>query len=244
MRKELTPATTAALERRQAEADSARASGMLDVNAAWRAARDSSEFRPVLLALQDMSGHARRCMYCLDSHGTDVEHFRPKSVYPESMFRWANLLLGCTECGRFKGNRFPVDEHGVPQLIDPTSVDPWEHLDFDPATGILTARFDPARGAPSPIGVATVEILRLDQREVLSRGHSRTFRRLCGVVERATASGRVDAVGLMHELLAADDHGLVDWCFSVRGRREEPFRTLYERHHDAWEACAQHLSLA
>ncbi|WP_156427859.1 hypothetical protein [Thiohalocapsa sp. ML1] len=98
-------------------------------------------------------------MYCEDSHGTDIEHFRPKTPFPECLFVWTNMLLCCAECGRLKGKQFPTDAMGEPLLIDPTVDAPWEHLDFDPETGNVVARFDLERNAFCPKGEKTVETL-------------------------------------------------------------------------------------
>lgn len=239
VRENLDSDTADDLARRQTEADRQRADGQLDVKSAWRAARDSAAFRPALAALRRMAGDAERCMYCLDSHGTDVEHFWPKTPYPERMFGWTNLLLGCTECGRLKGDRFPL-ESGAPLLVDPSAEDPWEHLDFDSDTGNLMARVDAASGAPSRKGEATVDLLQLDAREALSNVYKRTFRRLCAEVDSALDAARGvaarDAAALLDRLQAADDHGLLAWCFSERGARHSSFDRLRRELPDAWTA--------
>jgi hypothetical protein len=56
--------------------------------------------------------HGRVCAYCQrlasDSRG-DVEHYRPKSVYPWLMYDFANYLLGCRVCNsNRKSNAFPL----------------------------------------------------------------------------------------------------------------------------------------
>lgn len=118
-----------------------RSEQKLVADAYWKLARKRRLIdQEILPVLKKMSGIRQRCMYCSDSHGTDIEHFWPKVTYPERMFVWANLLLCCTPCGRHKGNRFPVQD-GESLLIDPTIDDPWDFLDFDPATGNLTPRF-------------------------------------------------------------------------------------------------------
>src|SRR5258706_10052016 len=145
----LPAATGAALERRQENADADRLNGSLDAEREWKSARQIGPLRTVYGILKTMAGRRERCMYCGDSHGTDIEHFWPKADHPDRMFRWPNLLLCCTECGRFKGSRFPL-ENGVPMLVDPTAEDPWQFLDFDPATGVIVARYDNGAGAEIP----------------------------------------------------------------------------------------------
>lgn len=70
-----------------------------------------------------------RCMYCEDSEGTDIDHFRPKAVYPEWTYVWENHLWACSSCNsNHKRERFPTDPQGAPMLLDPTVDDPHAHL--------------------------------------------------------------------------------------------------------------------
>lgn len=177
-------------------------------------------------------------MYCVDSHGSDIDHFWPKSTYPGRTFLWSNMLLCCTECGRFKGNQFPLSRTGEPMLVDPSVMDPWEFLDFDPDTGNVTARFDPSSGMPSPEGEITVRLLHLDRREGMAEGYRRTFRRLAACVRQALNAESFNGDRLVVELIHADTHGLMGWCFGPAGARLQPFEELRSRSPDAWAACA------
>lgn len=76
------------------------------------------------------------CAYCesnirVTSYGA-IEHFHPKSRYPEKTFTWTNLVLSCDRCNDrgHKGDNFPLDEAGRPLLIDPTLEEPTQHLQF------------------------------------------------------------------------------------------------------------------
>lgn len=230
------------LDDRQTRANADLAAGTLDIDNRWNDARKTKTIsgpqHSVLNTLRQMSGPRHRCMYCLDSDGSDIEHFRPKAPYPQHAFSWPNLLLCCTPCGRFKGDKFPLADH-APLLIDPTQDDPWQHLDFDPETGNLTARYELSRDDYSAKGVKTVEVLQFDRREGLSRGYRRTFRRLSQIVSAALQqSSPIVADALQQELREADDHGLLPWCFGQIGQTIEPFNALREHHPDAWAACA------
>ena len=142
-----------------------------------------------------------------------------------------------TECGRFKGNRFPLSGTGQPLLIDPTTNDPWDHLDFDPDTGNLTARYDAASGMSSPEGECTVRVLQLDRREALAEGYRRTYLRIVACVNAALQKAAVDPTGLAEGLRRADDHGLLGWCFGAVGSRLSPFSELRRNQPEAWDAC-------
>lgn len=198
-----------------------------DIGRAWKNARQTRALACVVETLQAMMGHRQRCMYCVDSHGSDIEHFWPKAPYPDRAFLWSNMLLCCTECGRFKGNRFPLSCAGSPMLIDPSAENPWEHLDFDPDTGNLTARYEAAQRAPSPRGECTVQVLQLDRREGMAAGYRRTYLRIVACVNAALAEDVMDLPKLQEGLQQADDHGLLGWCFGPVGVRLRPFADLY-----------------
>lgn len=234
----LSAATEIALHRRQQAVDEKQAEGALSVESEWKGARQTRPLRTALSILKTMAGRRERCMYCCDSHATDIEHFWPKSPYPERMFQWRNFLLCCTECGRFKGNKFPIAA-GEPELVDPSVEDPWQFLDFDPTTGNISARFDPNANDWSPRGLKTVDVLQLDRREALAAGYQRTHHRIKALVDAAIQQGPPDAQTLDTHLREADDHGLLGWYFSGTGGSIEPFSTLRGMHPDVWNACAQ-----
>ena len=229
------------LKRRQTDADRKRAAGTLDVPREWQSARQTRPLHAVLATLKAMMGARQRCMYCLDSHGTDIDHFWPKTPYPERMFVWPNLLLCCAECGRFKGDRFPLAD-GQPLLLDPTAEDPWQHLDFDPATGNVVARFDVAKNDWSAKGLTTVELLQLDRREAMAAGYQKTFRRLAALVDHALAAGSPHGAKLIRALQDADDHGLLGWCFLGSGQGMSPFSELRANHARVWAGCVAALT--
>lgn len=237
------------LGERQQAADEKHQQQKLDPTADWKSARQTPNMGKVLATLHAMTGKRQRCMYCLDSHGSDIEHFRPKAVYPESMYQWANLLLCCTHCGRLKGNKFPLSgNNNSPMLVDPTSENPWDSLDFDPDTGNICARFDVQLNAWSAKGEMTVEVLQLDKREALSAGYLQTLRRLSKIVKTAIDANAIEAIddidaatSLTERLLSEDDHGLLGWCFSDRAGTVPPFKELRQKFPGVWTHCAQEL---
>lgn len=220
----------------QSNANTKRIDGTLNVEAEWKRARQNQPLTAAVAVLKLMAGPRERCMYCGDSHGTDIEHYWPKAPYPERMFRWTNMLLGCTDCGRIKGSKFPL-AGGQPGLVKPTVDDPWQFLDFDPETGNLVPRFHVATGATTPKGEKTVEVLQLDRREALARGYQKSFRRICSKIEEMLQQATPSADALVHELTGADDHGLLGWCFRGSGVNANPMADLRQRHPAMWVAC-------
>jgi uncharacterized protein (TIGR02646 family) len=232
------------LEKEQSALIRKHSSGNLNLTAVWKAARQKKALQSVLLVLREMAGARERCMYCVDSHGTDIEHFRPKTHYPGDVFKWSNLLLCCTECGRLKGAQFPLAKNGRSLLIDPSVEDPWRHIDFDSQTGNLIARFDLRKDDYSIKGNQTVAVLRLDRREALSNGYLITFRRLSVIVQAALGQASISGEALLVDLKEADDHGLLGWCFSTTGQTTAPFSDLHRLHPAVWAFCRQSLRSA
>ena len=229
------------LERQQQEVDQRQSKGRLDMDTFWKRRRATQTVGQALKALQQAMGPAEPCMYCVDNHGTDIEHFWPKGHYTHKAFDWNNWLLCCTECGRIKGVRFPLDQHRRPLLIDPTAEDPWAYVDFDPDTGNLVARFDPVLDDWSPKGVATVEVLQLDRREALAQRYQKTFRRLGQKVKTALQMPNLDGTSFIDELLKADDHGLLPWCINGQGQFRAPFDQLRAAHPGIWDILKQQM---
>ena len=79
-------------------------------------------FAAVQAKLVAMCGGTRRCMYCEDSVADEVEHFKPKDLYPDLVFAWRNYLYACGQCngGSGKSNRFSIVEPGTGALVDVT----------------------------------------------------------------------------------------------------------------------------
>ncbi|MEU3744047.1 MULTISPECIES: HNH endonuclease [Streptomyces] len=145
--------------------------------------------RPALLAaLTEMApGHAR-CMHCGDSEGTDIDHFDPRHRTPLRTFDWLNHLLFCSHCnsGR-KGRQFPIDGDGAPLLIDPTLLDPVEHLRLSIPVGTYRAR--------TPQGQAGIDVFGLNSRPTLVKGRVDAYVTAHGALVRwrhATDKGRHD----------------------------------------------------
>lgn len=117
-------------------------------------------FDAVKDTLTTMQGKLRRCAYCEDSCADEVEHIRPKDLYPESVFVWENYLYACGICNVEKRNNYAVFSDrsiawhdvkrahdapvvpplsGDPVLIDPRRENPLDFLMLD----LRTFQFEP-----------------------------------------------------------------------------------------------------
>jgi 5-methylcytosine-specific restriction endonuclease McrA len=71
-------------------------------------ARSSESFKNLEQTLEATSAGNSRCMFCEDSAANEIEHLRPKSLYPEATFDPANYVLSCGVCNKCKGSKFAV----------------------------------------------------------------------------------------------------------------------------------------
>lgn len=146
-----------------------------------------------------MAPGLKRCMYCEDSLGTDIEHFWPKATYPEKAFLWENYLLACSFCNsNEKRDQFPLDVQGAPLLINPIDDDPMKHLTLTPSVG----QFRPSGGSPK--GKTSIEVFGLNTRYELVRGRRNAwvglqalivaYGQACHVQHRRRAERRKQAI--------------------------------------------------
>lgn len=138
------------------------------VSTHWKSAKGTKSFEEIHGVLLLMASGRERCMYCEDSAGTDIEHFYPKSRYPQRAFSGDNYLLACSHCNsNRKRDRFPLTKGGQPKLIDPTSDNPRAHLRLLIDTGELAAI--------TSMGLKSIDVFGLN-RERLTRGRSDAWR--------------------------------------------------------------------
>lgn len=152
--------------------------------------KGNSTFDSVKATLSKMNSGARRCAYCEDSAADEVEHIRPKTLYPELVFAWANYLYACGPCNGPKNNHFAVFAQdtgaltsvararnapvvppipGKAVFIDPRVEEPTEYLWLDLAD---TFYFTPRAGLGAVEHARadyTIRTLQLNVREWLPR---------------------------------------------------------------------------
>ncbi|WP_462268091.1 HNH endonuclease family protein [Mucilaginibacter sp.] len=82
----------------------------------------------------------------------DIEHFKPKSLFPEEAINWDNLLLSCKKCNGAgqKGDAWPLNNEGGP-LINPCTENPNDYFnfEFDTETDVAIVKPKNVRGEVS-----------------------------------------------------------------------------------------------
>jgi uncharacterized protein (TIGR02646 family) len=156
--------------------------------------------RQVRMALEAMFDG--KCAYCESKIKhvtfTHIEHYRPKSRFPEYAFDWDNLLLACGRCNEppYKGDQFPDQTEGGP-LINPCTDDPGDHFLFhyDPRIHVASVYGKTERGE------TTERLLGLNRAD-LRAYRSEQIRRLAYL--KAKARTDAEAAQLLQEVLQDD----------------------------------------
>lgn len=211
--------------------------------------KGNATFDVVRVQLVAMSHGARRCAYCEDSVGDEVEHIWPKDFFPERAFVWTNYLYACGGCNGAKLNRWRLRDAqgqlhdlrrtaaereaktydapptGEPCFLDPRSEDPGAYLHLDLVdTFEITPR--PGLGAWATDRAAwTIEHLKLNERPELIDARAGAYR--C-FVDHAKAHLYDLLVGApaadltrRRDALRRDDHPMV-WHEMKRQRAHHP----------------------
>jgi uncharacterized protein (TIGR02646 family) len=194
-------------------------------------ARSRKWFNPIREALKNMAGDSQTCMFCDHNEPTDVEHFRPKTEYPNRTFSWGNMFWICTTCNRIKGTNFPPHNCPGAHLIDPAIGEVWDYFLLD-QFGNLIKRWDKAREAYDVRARSTCDYMRIDREEVQTRRQKR-LKSLRKSVEQAIEESRCGRAPIhslssrvadwLAEPFQAD---VADYFFRGPGRTEKPFADL------------------
>lgn len=188
-------------------------------------ARRAKWFVAVAEALASLSGFGQRCMCCSGSEATQVEHYRPKTIYPDRTFQWENLLWVCSACNQFKGNRF---DEGAPP-INPIDDRVWEYFFID-EFGNLCSKWNPAADDLDPRAQRTIELLGLD-REPLQESRLSRLLDLRKRISDATSLLNAGVLGQEDLQLRALEWfeqpfqpDVADYFLDGPGSLEEPFK--------------------
>ena len=91
------------------------------------------------------------CGYCEWIDKGEVDHFRPKSRFPESVYDWSNWIFACHDCNQANHDKWPAGGYVDPCATD-ESCRPELYFTFDTQTceilavkGLDPGRFDKAR---------------------------------------------------------------------------------------------------
>lgn len=158
--------------------------------------KTNSTFRSVRATLTDMCSGNRRCCYCEDSVADEVEHIRPKNLFPDQTFVWKNYLYACGPCNGPKSNGYAVFDgntlpylkfkrikedpvvappEGEDVLIDPRQEDPLDFLELDIWSTFRFSEKPDENSKEWHRANYTIDTLHLNDREYLVNGRRTAF---------------------------------------------------------------------
>jgi uncharacterized protein (TIGR02646 family) len=160
-----------------------------------------------------------KCCYCEKIIANDVEHHYPKTLYPQPMFDWTNLLPACKDCNHGKLDadpENPTDPGGGRSILDPTLDRPEEYLCWDLLTGSPVI-VNP--NGPSHRGERTVALCDLRNQKFCEQRRKQASR-FKSLLLRAATTRPVDAetVGLLDDLV----HPGEQWLGVIRQILRDP----------------------
>lgn len=196
-------------------------------------ARKTAWFKPVVDTLKALSGPGQRCMFCSGSEASDVEHYKPKAVFPELAMTWENYLWSCTPCNRNKTNRFPPDTEPGGRFVNPLREDVWKFFFIDDY-GFLTPVHDIATNTQNKRAVTTENFLGLN-REALQETR---LARLNDLKNQVRETLELLAVGNLTKKAARTkiktwlsqpfQPDVADFFLRGPGKGDSPFKELFE----------------
>lgn len=196
-------------------------------------ARRTKWFAPVVTALGKLAGPGQRCMLCSGSEASDVEHYRPKAVFPTLAMTWENYLWACTPCNRGKLNRFPPDTEAGGRFVNPLDEDVWKFFFID-EFGLLTPRYDKKAKSLDARAVTTRDFMDLN-REAVQESRQWRFEDLKSQVKetlqllklrkmtKAQAKAKIQT--WRTQPFQPD---VADYFFDGPGKNEKPFKSLLD----------------
>lgn len=153
-------------------------------------------FKEVRKTLTKMCSGAKRCCYCEDSYADEVEHIKPKDLYPEEVFVWKNYLYSCGPCNSPKQNKFAIfsaitgeliivtrkqkepiipPEHGESVFINPRYENALDFMELDLFDTFYFVPLFPEGTVEYQRAKFTIETLRLNDRDLLAEAREEAF---------------------------------------------------------------------
>lgn len=162
----------------------------------FKKAESKYNHESVKLALRNM--FSEKCAYCESkithiAYG-EIEHFKPKSKYPELCFEWKNMNFSCEICNgkAHKGDKFPLENENGP-IINPVDENPDIHFKFYYDSGVDRALLIPLTDRAR----TTLSVFKLNERMALIDLRTKEIR-LVSKLKAIADSGNKDAQNLLN----------------------------------------------
>lgn len=150
-----------------------------------------------------------RCGYCKaterDFGGTEhfgIDHFRPKSLFPDLTYDRDNLVYCCHSCNMMKSNRFQEND-GIPMLLHPRRDDYAIHITQRP-DGTLVGVTERGKHTIALLGLNRVSHVSLRHRKIaLRQRYNEILKQLSREIEQNEAEDGAKSAGHLSSLVQA-----------------------------------------
>ena len=107
------------------------------------------------------------CVYCEEVCRGEVDHFRPKSLFPELVYEWSNWVLACHDCNQSKSNKWPALGYVNP-CAEYEHERPDAFFTFDLSNGSIVPRegLEPIRHHQAAVMIRDLELNDLQHRKL------------------------------------------------------------------------------
>ncbi len=194
-------------------------------------------------------------MYCEDAPADEIEHIRPKDLYPEVVFAWENYLYACGPCNGPKNNRFSIisrgkivdvtrprggpmvpPRKGQPALINPREEDPLDFFMLDLLNTFEFVIISKPGSREYDRAEHTLKVLRLNERDYLKAARRTSFESYISLLQRhgdEVAAGNLAAAHRIRQTVCESNHATV-WAEMKRQRKAiGALGALFDRAPDA-----------
>lgn len=201
----------------------------------WDTVRRAKWFRKVIDSLRRMAGDGEPCMYCDSNESAEVEHFKPKAVFPERAFDWENFLWVCGLCNRYQGDQYPPVTQNGAEILNPLDTDPWEHMFVDDLTGLLSGTWCSQSGSRDERAESTIEIVNLNREALQERRRQRIVELKQFVlnamrqIDAGTATREKLLARIREYLTTAYHPDVSDYFLAGPGKATGPFKSFFKR---------------
>jgi uncharacterized protein (TIGR02646 family) len=147
-----------------------------------------------------------KCAYCESkithiAYG-EIEHYKPKSKYPNLCFEWDNMVFSCTICNgtTHKGDKFPLVNEGGP-IINLVDENPDHFFKFDYDKQTSQALIIPLNERAK----TTLNIFKFNDRQELIERRSKRTKEII-TIKIIADSGNNEAKKLLNGLSEKDEY--------------------------------------
>lgn len=107
----LSPAAIAYLKKQQTEINEQPSyeESIKKAKQFWENRKSNNTFKEIKAGLKEMAVAKKYCCYCESNEFSDIEHFYPKTLFPQKAFVWENYLYVCGLCNsKYKNDTFAI----------------------------------------------------------------------------------------------------------------------------------------